>query len=105
MALTDSRLRHLKPKVKSYKASEFYDLFVSVLPSGSILFRFKYRVDDKEGLLSFGKYPDVSLLQARQKRDEARTLVAAGINQITARQVDIAQTHARRSLIKPDWVD
>lgn len=94
MALTDSKLRSLKPKEKPYKISDFDGLFVSVQPSGSKLFRFKFRVDGKEGLLSFGKYPDVSLQQARQKRDEARRLVAAGINPSTARQEAVAQKRA-----------
>ncbi|MEY8120688.1 MULTISPECIES: tyrosine-type recombinase/integrase [unclassified Falsihalocynthiibacter] len=86
MALTDVKIKNLKPRAKSYKVSDFDGLFVAVQPSGSRLFRFKYRLDGKEGLLSFGKYPDVSLLQARQKRDDARKLVAAGINPSLARQ-------------------
>lgn len=90
MALTDVKIKNLKPKAKPYKVSDFDGLFVSVQPNGSRLFRFKYRVDGKEGLLSFGKYPDVSLLQARQKRDDARKLVAAGINPSMARREGIA---------------
>jgi integrase len=80
MPLTDLKMKNLRPKDKAYKIADFDGLFVLVKPSGSKLFRFKYRVDGKEGLLSFGKYPAVSLSQARLKRDEARKLVAAGIN-------------------------
>ncbi len=81
MALTDLKIKNLKPKDKAYKIADFDGLFVQVTAKGSKLFRFKYRVDGKEGLLSFGKYPDVSLSQARLKRDEARKLVAAGLTQ------------------------
>jgi len=80
MPLTDLKIKNLKPKDKAYKIADFDGLFVLVTANGSKLFRFKYRVDGKEGLLSFGKYPAVSLSQARLKRDEARKLVAAGIS-------------------------
>ncbi len=80
MALTDLKIKNLKPKDKPYKVADFDGLYVQVTARGSKLFRFKYRVDGKEGLLSFGKYPAVSLSQARLKRDEARKLVAAGIS-------------------------
>lgn len=65
MALTDLKVKNLKPKGKPYKVSDFDGLFVSVQPNGSKLFRFKYRLNGKEGLLSFGKYPAVSLLKVR----------------------------------------
>ncbi len=85
MALTDLKIKNLKPKDKAYKIADFDGLFVLVTDRGSKLFRFKYRMDGKEGLLSFGKYPDVSLSQARLKRDDARKLVAAGVNPSKAR--------------------
>ncbi|MFK5978035.1 MAG: integrase arm-type DNA-binding domain-containing protein [Rhizobiaceae bacterium] len=92
MALTDLKVKNLKPKEKPYKVGDFDGLFVSVQPNGSKLFRFKYRLNGKEGLLSFGKYPAVSLLKARQKRDEARVLVAAGINPSEAKKEKAALT-------------
>ncbi|WP_437343199.1 Arm DNA-binding domain-containing protein [Phycobacter sedimenti] len=49
-----------------------------VNPNGSKLWRFTYRLMGKEKLLSFGKYPDLSLKQARDKRDEARKVLAEG---------------------------
>lgn len=47
-------------------------------PSGGKLWRFKYRFDGKEKLLALGAYPDVGLKAAREKRDEARRLIAEG---------------------------
>lgn len=80
MPLTDLKLKSLKPRERAYKIADFGGLFVLVNPNGSKLFRFKYRLNRREGLLALGKYPDVSLIQARQMRDEARQQVAAGIN-------------------------
>lgn len=76
--LSDAKVRALKPKEKPYKQADFDGLFVLVNPNGSKLWRFKYRWMGKEKLLSFGKYPDLSLKQARENRDEARKLLAEG---------------------------
>lgn len=78
MPLTDLKIKNLKPKEKAYKTADFDGLFVLVNPNGSKLFRFKYRFNGKEKLLSFGKYPDISLLQAREMRDDARRVIAIG---------------------------
>ena len=76
--LSDAKVRALKPKEKPYKQSDFDGLFVLVNPGGSKLWRFKYRWMGKEKLMSFGQYPDLSLKQARDKRDQARSLLAQG---------------------------
>ena len=80
MPLTDLKIKNLKPKDKPYKVSDFDGLYVLVNPNGSRFWRVKYRLSGKEGLLSLGAYPAISLLQARQMRDEARAQVAAGID-------------------------
>lgn len=80
LPLTDSKIRTLKPKNKPFKVADFDGLHIYVTPKGSRLWRFKYRFNGKEGLLSFGKYPDVSLSDARDRRDEARAVVASGRN-------------------------
>jgi hypothetical protein len=78
MPLTDATIRVLKPKVKPYKVSDFEGLFMTVKPTGSRLWHFKYRIDGKEKLLSIGVYPEITLAQARGKKDEARALLASG---------------------------
>lgn len=80
MALTDIKVRNLKPKEKPYKVSDFDGLHVLVNSSGSKLWRLKYRLHGKEKLLSFGVYPAVTLANARQARDEARVLIASGVD-------------------------
>lgn len=72
----DAKVRALKPEEKPYKQADFDGLFLLVNPGGSKLWRFKYRWMGKEKLLSFGKYPDLSLKQARDQRDDARKLLA-----------------------------
>ena len=80
MPLSDARIRALKPRDKPFKVSDFDGLFISVRPNGSRLWQFKYRVEGKEKLLSFGKYPAISLAQARTLRDAARAAVASGVD-------------------------
>ena len=55
-------------------------MYLLVSPSGSKLWRLKYRFDGKEKTLSFGAYPDVTLAQARLKREQARQQLAEGID-------------------------
>jgi integrase len=69
-------------------------LFVLVNPNGSKLWRFKYRWMGKEKLLSFGKYPDLSLKQARDKRDEARKVLAEGKDPSFERKKEQAKKEA-----------
>ena len=72
MALSDAKVRNLKPKEKPYKTADYDGLYVLTKPNGSKLWRFKYRLKGKEKLLSIGSYPEISLQEARVKRDEAR---------------------------------
>jgi len=96
MTLSDARLRHLKPKAKAFKVSDFDGLYVAVTPNGSKLWRFKYRVDGKEKLLSIGAYPAISLLQARQARDAARASLAAGLDPSEQKQ---EERRSRREML------
>ena len=76
--LSDAKVRAIKPKTKPFKQADFDGLFLLVNPNGSKLWRFKYRLHGKEKLLALGKYPDVSLVVARKRRDEARVQLANG---------------------------
>ena len=84
MPLTDTYLRQNKHKddngilkVPPYKLYDDGGLFIQVSKSLSKLWRFKYRFDGKEKLLAFGKYPEVSLAEARLRRDAAKALLAS----------------------------
>src|SRR5690606_25626274 len=78
MALTHTALKALKPKETSYIVSDDRGLYVEVLPTGSIVWRYRYRLKGKREKLTLGKYPALTLKNARLKRDEAAHLVALG---------------------------
>lgn len=80
MALSDTTLRNAKPRETQYKLHDDGGLFVIIRPSGGKLWRFKYRFAGKEQQLSFGTYPDVGLKAVRARHDEARSLLAEGID-------------------------
>ena len=78
MALTENRLRTLKPKDKSYKVADHRGLYIEVTPSGGKLWRFRYRIGNVEKKLAIGPYPEINLKQARNAADAARHSVAEG---------------------------
>ncbi|MCD9007173.1 tyrosine-type recombinase/integrase [Luteimonas sp. XNQY3] len=78
MSLTGTALKALKPRDASYIVSDDRGLYVEVLPSGSIVWRYRYRLSGKREKLTLGKYPALTLKNARLKRDEAAHLVALG---------------------------
>jgi integrase len=80
MPLTDASCKNAKPKDKPYKAADGKGLFLLVTPGGGKWWRLKYRYAGKAKLLSLGTYPDVSLKDARDRRDAARKLLADGID-------------------------
>jgi len=92
--LTDAAVKNAKPRTKAYKMADGGGLYLEVLPTGGKSWRMKYRIDGPEKRLTFGLWPDVTLKQARQLRDEARALVARGICPRTARKQEKAKALA-----------
>ncbi|WP_370966142.1 tyrosine-type recombinase/integrase [Enterobacter hormaechei] len=88
MPLTDLEIRRSKPREKPYTLNDGSGLSLLIEPNGSKGWRFRYRFDGKPKMLSLGTYPLVSLTDARQKRDEAKKLVASGINPSDVRKRD-----------------
>ncbi len=86
--LTDSAIKVAKPKERAYKMADGQGMYLEVMPTGSKLWRLKYRFNGKETRISFGAYPSVTLQQARRKRDEARELLAQGIDPAAERRAD-----------------
>jgi integrase len=80
MPLTDIQIRNAKPQDKPYILSDGGGLYVQITPSGGKLWRLKYRHAGKEKLLSFGSYPVISLADARQRRSDAKKLLASDID-------------------------
>jgi len=80
MPLTDAAIRNVRPRSKSFELADERGLYLEVAPSGGIWWRLKYRFGGKEKRISLGVYPDVGLKDARDRRDEARKQIAAGID-------------------------
>jgi integrase len=80
MALTDTKVRSAKPEAKEYSLVDGDGMFLLIHPNGSKYWRFRFRFGGKQHLMAFGVYPETSLADARQKREEARRLVAAGVD-------------------------
>jgi integrase len=78
MALTDTALKALKPREKPYIVSDDRGLYAEVMPSGATAWRYRYRLNRKPEKLTLGRYPALSLKNARIKRDEAATAIALG---------------------------
>ncbi|MGN5575952.1 Arm DNA-binding domain-containing protein, partial [Enterobacter sp. Lyrl_3] len=78
MALTARQVETAKPKEKDYKLTDERGLFLLVKTSGARYWRMKYRIAGKEKKLSIGVYPEITLAEARTKRDEARKVIAEG---------------------------
>lgn len=84
--LTELQIRSLKPQEKQYKVADSEGLYMVVNTTGSKVWRLKYRINGLEKTLSIGKYPDVSINQARLKRAEAKELIAHGVDPSAAKQ-------------------
>jgi integrase len=80
VALNDVAIRALKPKCRVYAVADEKGLCIEVALSGSRLWRLRYRFAGKARNLSFGRYPEVSLKEARQRRDDARALLRDGVD-------------------------
>ena len=78
--LKDVSVKNAKPCIKEYPLFDGGGLYLLVTPSGGKLWRFKYRHDGKAKLISFGSYPEVSLAEARLRREESRKLVVCGVD-------------------------
>ncbi len=86
MPLNDRQIKNAKPADKAYKLADGGGLYLQITPAGGKLWRLKYRINGKEKLLSIGKYPTVSLSEAREAAENARRMVANGQSPSAAKQ-------------------
>lgn len=80
--LSDSKIRSAKPKEKLYRIGDSDGLCVEIKPNGKKYWRYRFQWLKKTQMMSLGEYPIVGLAEARTKRDEAKSLVASGINPV-----------------------
>ncbi|NAR78988.1 tyrosine-type recombinase/integrase [Acinetobacter haemolyticus] len=78
--LSDTKIKSLKPAEKMYRVLDAERLYIEVRPSGKKVWRLKYTLNGKEGTISLGEYPVVSLAEARKKKDENKILLKDGVN-------------------------
>ena len=94
MPLTEITIKNLKPRDKLYRIADEKGLCIEVTPSGGKLWRLKYRFDGKQKLLALGKYPEITLEEARERRDDARKMLAHGIDPSETRKAEKAAEEA-----------
>ncbi|MCE4510325.1 integrase arm-type DNA-binding domain-containing protein [Xanthomonas hortorum] len=80
MPLTDTAIRKAKPASRTQRLFDGGGMYLEIPPAGGKWWRLKYRIDGKEKRMSLGTYPDTGLAAARARRDEARKLLAAGLD-------------------------
>lgn len=97
MTLTDTKIRNTKPGNKPQRLFDERGLYLEVSPTGGKWWRLKYRFGGKEKRISLGVYPDVSLKDARDRRDESRKLLADGIDPSENRKATKAASADRAS--------
>ncbi|MBF0483019.1 MAG: tyrosine-type recombinase/integrase [Desulfovibrionaceae bacterium] len=94
MALTDIAVKNAKPGPKTIRLRDERGLYLEISPKGGKWWRLRYTFGGKANMLSLGVYPDITLKDARTRRDEARKLIANGVDPSATRKASKAQTVA-----------
>jgi len=107
--LTLPQIKNAKPQSKPYKKADGFGLTLLVQPDGGKFWRLRYRHAGKEQMLSLGQWPQVSLAEARQLRDEARARLRAGVNpgavrKQTKAQAAVAAANTFRA-VAAEWIE
>lgn len=98
--LTATEVKGARTSGEAYKLSDSGGLYLHVTATGSKLWRYQYRIDGKQKLLALGQFPDRSLAEAREVHQQARKLVAGGIDPSAQRQ---AQKQAQRTAVETSF--
>ena len=88
MALSDAKLRNLKPAERVFSESDGGGLFVEVMPGGTKVWRMRYRLAGKQEKITLGDYPTYSLAEARTWRDDCKILAGRGVSPMALRRGD-----------------
>lgn len=109
MPLSDAKVRNAKGREKPYKLTDSEGLYLLVSPQGHRYWRFNYRFGGKQKTLALGVYPDVGLGDAREKRNAARKLIAAGEDPGVRRKDELQALRVRESetfrVISDEWIE
>ena len=99
--LTDADVKDARPGEKPKKLMDGGGLFLMVTPKGGKWWRFRYRFEGKEKLISLGIFPKVSLSEARALRDNARQILKEGIDPSAVRKAEKDEREAAESVGMP----
>ena len=97
--LSESEIETACPGNGSYKLCDGYGLYLLIEPNGSKLWRYNYRFKGKQNSISLGKYPDVSLSEARIKRIESRRLLIEGLDPSAVKKEERVRNMAEKDAI------
>lgn len=92
MKLSDLQIKRIKPGTKPYKVSDGGGLFLWVTPSSGKIWRWAYRHEGHAKLMTFGRYPEISLAQARERHAEAPKLLATSVDPMAQRKAEKLET-------------
>jgi integrase len=92
--LTDTAIKRAKPAEEAYSMSDGGALYLWITPAGGKLWRWAYRFDRKRKLMALGPYPEVPLVEARERHTAARKLLAAGVDPMAERKAGKTATKA-----------
>jgi hypothetical protein len=105
--LTPTQINNSKPSKKPYRLFDGLGLYIEIAPNGGKYWRFKYLFLGKEKRLALGKYPEISLLEAREKRDQARKLLINNIDPSAAkaerRNAALVKVATTFELVAREW--
>jgi integrase len=107
MPLSDVKVRNAKPEAKPYKLADGEGMFLLVHPNGGKYWRLKYRFAGRERILALGVYPEVGIVEARERRAQARKALAAGNDPATikkeARRLGVIKQEQNFEAIAREW--
>ena len=96
--LTDKAIQALKPRAMLYRVADAGGLCIEVTPNGTKLWRYRYRFAGKAKMMALGRYPEISLEQARNRHRDARRLLANGADPMDTRRATVdAQERRERA--------
>lgn len=102
--LTDTRIRATKPLERPYKLPDERGLVLLVTPPGGRLWRLRFVLNGSERMMGLGAWPDVSLKDARERRDAARKLIAAGIDPVQKRRAETNAAAETFEAVAREWL-
>ena len=105
MSLTEVAIRAARAAQRPYKVSDEKGLYLLVKPNGARLWRYKYRHAGIEKLLAIGRYPDVSLREARDRRDDARKLVANHVDPSLRKRIEREGRGNTFAAVGEEWLE